>query len=817
MYTIQQIATILHITNHTLYHQSITQLCVDSRRISQADETIFFCITTTHNNGHAYINDAYHKGVRSFVVSTMPCDVSVYPQANFLQVPNVVQALQLIATHHRSQYTYPVIGVTGSNGKTIVKEWLNQLLQHEYNIIRSPKSYNSQLGVPLSIWHMRKQHTLAIIEAGISTYNEMEHLSNIIQPTIGILTNIGTAHSAGFSSMEQKLTQKLLLFTKVDLLICSSSNTLIHHTLKAMHIPLFSWGSRATDTLCITLLTKENDNTHIQYTYNHAALALTLPFTNDAAIENAMHCVCVLHYFNNNIHAIQQKIYLLQPVAMRLEVIKGANNCIIINDSYSNDINALQIGLHYLQQQTNNLHRTVILTTIEDSSTPATELYTQVAALLTQHKVTKLIAIGSTMELHKASFAHIPTTIYYSSVANAVAAYHNALYHNEVILVKGARSFAIEQYVTLLQEQVHQTVLEVNLTALAHNIQLYQQCLQPSTAVMAIVKAFGYGSGAVEVATVLQQRNVKYLAVAYPDEGVILRKAGIHLPIMVMNTDEAAFNAMVAYNLEPELYSLSILTAFVQYATQHALVQYPVHIKFDTGMHRLGFVAADMQALCAVLLHQNVVQVSTAFTHLVASEDATHDAYTIQQNEQYTAMVNELEATLQYHVTKHIANTAAIIRWPQLQHNMVRLGIGMYGVSTSTLPTRQVLTLKTTIAQLKTIQQHNTVGYGRKGKVIRPSIIATVRIGYADGYNRQLGNGVGYMVVNGVPAPTIGNICMDMTMLDVTDVPNVQEHDMVEVYGNAIPIQQVASWCHTIPYEILTGIAQRVKRVYIEE
>ncbi len=818
MYLVSEIAKIINgkIVCTSTNDAPIQYLSTDSRTISFAAETLFFAIVSPTRNGHQYLYDAHQMGVRNFIVSKK-VDNTKLLNSNIIQVSNTITALQKLAIAHRSKFNIDVIGITGSNGKTIVKEWLNQLLQPDFNIVRSPKSYNSQIGVAFSVWQIQQQHNLAIFEAGISEANQMAILQKIIAPTIGIITNIGEAHNEGFNNnLQQKVNEKIILFKNCKTIIFNSDNNLITNEIykKYATANLVSWGHLETNTIQIIKQQQKQNSTALQLVYNKNKYNIHLPFIDAASIENAMHCIAVLFIKNYTEQQINIRLQQLQNVALRLEQKKGINNCIIINDTYSNDINSLQIALDYIQQF-KQLQKTVILTDMQQVGQNAKYVYQKVANLLLQKKIKKLIAVGPVLRSFQHLFKNL-TEIHF--VEDTIALHHFIASHhfeNEIILCKGARSFELEQVVILLQEKVHQTVLEIDIEKLIFNVKAHQQVLQPNTKIMAIVKAFGYGSGSIAIAQTLQQLGVAYLAVAYADEGVTLRKAGIYLPIMVMNVDTTAFEIILQYNLEPELFSITILQQFLQFAKNNALANYPVHIKLDTGMHRLGFENTDLQTICNILKNQNVIQVQSILSHLVGSEDASLDAFTKQQNTNFVNMAKAIEDTLGYNCIKHIANSSGIQRHPKLQHQMVRLGIGMYGVQKCKLGLQQVCILKTTIAQIKKVAKNDTVGYNRKGVLKKNAIIATIRIGYADGFSRNLGNGKGKVMVNNILVPTIGNICMDMTMIDITNVPNVQEGDFVTIFGNGITVQQVANWSNTIPYEILTNINERVKRVYL--
>ncbi|MFC4232191.1 bifunctional UDP-N-acetylmuramoyl-tripeptide:D-alanyl-D-alanine ligase/alanine racemase [Parasediminibacterium paludis] len=821
-YSIKHIAQIISASCAVLEEASIVYLLIDSRKIVFPETSLFFALTGPRRDGHSYIHEVYKRGVRNFVVS-QKIDTTLYPNANFLLVNDVLKALQTLASHHRSQFHYPVIGITGSNGKTIVKEWLYQLLQGEENIVRSPRSYNSQVGVPLSVWQMQRQHTLGIFEAGISTVGEMEALANIIQPTIGILTNIGEAHSEGFANDEEKLKEKLQLFTHCQQLVYCKDALPTGNNIEALlnpSIQLFSWSKKDIATVQITSETRLLNQTEIFILYQEKSFSIFIPFTDTASIDNAISCICVMLLKGFEIATIQSRLLQLQPVEMRMQLKKGVNNTYILNDSYSNDLSSLSIALDYLKQQSGSANTTVILSDILQAGIADDKLYVMVANELQQRHIHRFIGIGKVISKYHVVFNNIQQTSFYNTTDDFLQQATHHQFSNDYILLKGARVFAFERINHWLEQKVHQTVMEINLSAMVHNVKQYQQKLLPTTKLMAMVKAFSYGSGSVEVARLLQFHKVDYLAVAYADEGVDLRKAGITLPIMVMNVDEAGFDALVDYNLEPEIYSFNIYNSFQQYLFQQGIQQFPIHIKFNTGMNRLGFEVDDVEILAKQLVKQQTFVVKTVFSHLVASESAEHDGFTQHQAILFNTACAVLEQQLPNRFIKHLANSSGIFRHPNLQYNMVRLGIGLYGVDSANgteLHLQPVATLKTTIAQIRTVKANDTVGYNRKGKVLRDSKIATIRIGYADGFNRQLGNGVGKVWLHHQLAPVIGNVCMDMVMIDVTDIVNVQEGDEVEVFGKHLPIQQVAVWCNTIAYEVMTTISQRVKRVYIEE
>lgn len=831
MYSIEDIQKI--VKGKWLQHAGtayIDQLLPDSRKILFPASSLFFALKGPRRDGHAFLQEVYDKGLRNFIVSNEAA-VSLPADANIILVKNTLQAMQQLAAWHRKQCSFPVIGITGSNGKTIVKEWLYQLLEEKFIIVRSPKSYNSQTGVPLSVWQMNVNHNLALIEAGISQSGEMDKLEKIIQPTIGVFTNIGEAHNEGFLNLRQKAREKLQLFVHAGILIYCSDypeiNEAVAELLQSQRnqpdnkLQLFTWSANTYASLRIVSLIKDEQVTYIQALYKERDFSFKIPFTDDAAVENAITCCCVLLQLGMDEQYIAAHIPKLGRVAMRLELKKGINNCSIINDSYSADLSSLKIALDFLARQNQHQRKTVILSDMLQTGKTEKELYQLIGAALLHAKVDRFIGIGPQMKKNRKTFEAIDgiEVKIYAHIGAFKKDFYHLKFHNESILLKGARVFAFENIIPLLEQKVHQTVLEINLTSVLHNLQQYQQVLKPTTKIMLMVKAFSYGSGSYEIASLLQFHKVDYLAVAYADEGIELRKAGIHLPIMIMNPDSSSFDALLQFNLEPDIYSFELLQLFDSFLQKEGIPQFPVHIEIETGMNRLGFNRMGM-ALLGNKLVDSACKVQTVFTHLAASEDPAIDAFTIEQHSNFLAAAAELQAAIGYDFIKHIANSAAILRFPQMEMDLVRLGIGLYGIDSAashTLDLKEVSTLKTTIAQIKELKAGETIGYGRRGLAKKDSRIATVRLGYADGYPRRLGNGIGRMLVNGHPAPVIGSVCMDMTMLDISEIKDTQVGDEVVVYGPDLSVQKLANWAQTIPYEIMTGISQRVKRVYFEE
>lgn len=822
-YSLSEIATIWKLSSNSFPQGTVKHLVTDSRKVVAPHESLFFAIPGLRRQGIDFIDELYQKGVRYFVVPHSFQPSTNTDDAVYFFVEDVVRALQQLAAWHRKHFNYPVIGITGSNGKTVVKEWLYQLLKQDFSIVRSPRSYNSQIGVPLSVWEMSNQHQLAIFEAGISQPNEMKFLAEVIQPTISVFTHFGDAHAENFGSKLEKLQEKMQLFPINGEWVVSADffpdewNNFIQLPSNA-----FTWSRKKSATLRVSAVQLNESHTTIQAVYKNQPIQINIPFTDQASINNAITCWSVLLSLNIPQPIIQQRMLYLEPVEMRLHLRKGMHNCILINDAYNTDLGSLQVALDYLMQHHLQQRRTtIILSDITAGNSNLSAIYSLVADAIAARNIDRFIAVGKDMIAHAALFLQKGLSpIFFENTDALISAWYSLRFHDETILLKGARRFGFERLSQLLEEQVHQTVMEVNLSALAHNIKSYQKRLNPTTQVMAMVKAFSYGSGIEEVARVMEKNGVDYLAVAYADEGVALRKAGIRLPIMVMSPEPTAFDALVEHALEPEIYDLKLLQELVRYIHAQAIPTFPIHIKLDTGMHRLGFESHEMNDLLQILQSHPQLLVKSVFSHLAASEQAQHDNFTLQQQRVFEAGVMAIEEVVHYTFLKHIANTAAVQRHPSLEYNMVRLGIGLYGADVTKdapIDLETVATLTTTVAQVKEVAKGDTVGYGRLGVAERDMRIATIRIGYADGFGRSLGLGKGKVWIQGGLAPVVGQVCMDMTMVDVTDIPGVVAGTSVEIFGKNLPVQQVASWANTIVYEILTGISQRVKRVYFEE
>ncbi|WP_025145324.1 bifunctional UDP-N-acetylmuramoyl-tripeptide:D-alanyl-D-alanine ligase/alanine racemase [Pedobacter jeongneungensis] len=815
IYTLAKIAEILNADTKLVDGEVIIQyLVIDSRSVLVPENSMFFALLS-HRDGHEFIKDAYEKDIRNFVITEAKY-VNQYPDCNFLLVDNALEALQQLTIYHRNQFDLKTIGITGSNGKTIVKEWLYQLLAADFNIVKSPKSYNSQIGVPLSVWQIEADDTLGIFEAGISAVNEMQRLAEIIQPEIGILTNIGEAHAEGFSSKKEKLTEKLKLFKDSDLFIYAPEYVTEVSTKDLPGKKKFSWSSKQVADLQITTVEPIEGNCYLRAIYQDTEIECMLPFKDKASIENGMICWATLLALGYTPEQADLRLEKLSHVSMRLELKNGINQCSIIDDSYSADISSLAIALDFLNQQNQHPKKTVILSELFETGRDDLDLYSEIADLLAQKKVSRLIGIGTHISRYADLFKF--ETQFFDDTNAFVEAFPGLQFNHETILVKGARRFEFGRISKLLTQKIHDTVLEIDLNAMVGNLQFYRSKVKPGVKIMAMVKAFSYGSGSFEIANLLQFHKVDYLAVAYADEGIALRKAGITLPIMVMSPEESAFEAIIKHRLEPEIYSVEILNSFLNALSDYDF-DYPIHIKIDSGMHRLGFDQSEMDALSALLKDSVRVKVQSIFSHLVASDAAEHDGFTGQQIVKFKSIADQLVKVLGYKPLLHISNTSGISRWPEAQMDMVRLGIGLYGFDSALANNRglqTVMVLKTTVTQVKNLEPGETVGYSRKGIMPNGGKIATVKIGYADGYTRYFGNGVGKMLVNGYLVPVIGSICMDMTMLDVTGI-DVKPGDEAIVFNQEHTIMQLAKDINTIPYEILTNISQRVKRVYFYE
>ena len=817
-YTLQQIATIAGGTViHGKGESLVENILLDSRKLILAEKACFFALKGPHHNGHLYLQDMYLRGVRNFVVTRGEPLPENIPEANIAETSDTLSALQKLAAYHRNRFSYPVVAITGSNGKTIVKEWLNQLLQPDFRIVRSPRSFNSQVGVPLSLWQMDESFELALIEAGISRKGEMEKLAEMIHPDIGIFTRIGPAHQENFSSTTEKIREKLRLFKSAKTLIyCKDHREIaaeIENTADSDQ-QLLAWSTKEPAALQITLSPPKSGKTELLALWQGKSIPLWLPFTDPPSVENALHCLALALYLQVSETSIADRLQKLTPVAMRLELLNGINDCTLINDVYNSDLNSLEMAVDLLSQQQQHSKNTVILSDIAETGLSEASLYQKVANLLKAKKIHRLIGIGPELS-RQASRFQIPETAFYPNTESFLQALQPVKFTAENILLKGARKFEFERISSALQQKAHETILEINLSHLVHNLNVFRQQLEPATSIMAMVKASSYGSGSVEIANVLQFNRVAYLGVAFADEGVELRRAGISLPIVVMNPEATAYESMVHYDLEPQIYNSRTLRGFAGALRRtSATGSFPIHLKLDTGMNRVGYKTADLEELASDLKQHPELQVKSIFSHLSGSDNPALDDFTRQQIATFEAMYNQLVQILQYRPMRHILNSSGISRFPEAHYEMVRLGIGLYGIGNSgLLPTTRLLT---TISQVKKVEAGESVGYNRAEVLKKDSRIAILPIGYADGLRRSLGNRRGKVWVNGHLVPFVGSICMDMSMIDISGI-SCKEGDQVEIFGQHQSLSEFSKALDTIEYEVLSTISHRVKRVYLQE
>ena len=797
---------------------SVEQILTDSRRLRDPKQTVFFALKSDRDNGSKYVEHLYRKNVRVFVLQD-EIAFEKYPQASFILVKDSLKALQLLVQKHRKNFDIPIIGITGSNGKTIIKEWVFELLKPDRKIVRNPRSYNSQIGVPLSVWMLDEETELGIFEAGISKDGEMGNLQKIIQPSIGIFSNIGDAHQENFIDYKHKISEKVRLFTHAETIIYCKDNQLID--LQFSNSPIFedtnllTWSEKFSADLRIVEKLVLNGETIIKAKHLGKDLELSIPFVDFASYENLVHIWLLMIFLGYNQEIIQARISKLTQVGMRLEQKQAVNNCTIINDTYNSDIGSLNIALDLLLQQNQHDKRTLILSDILQTGRDTGVLYKEVSELITNKKINRFLGIGP--DLMSVTEMFPENSIFFKDTDSFLENIKIDDFHDEAILLKGARKYEFEQISNYLQNKSHETVLEVDLTNLIHNLNYYRSLLKPNVKLMAMVKAFSYGAGSVEVANILQFHKVDYLAVAYADEGVALRETGISLPIMVMNPEEVSFDQMIRNQLEPEIYSFRTLYSYYEAVRKDGTIYAPLHLKVETGMNRLGFSEEDIPKLISFISQNPTLKIASIFSHLSGSDDSIFDDYTDQQILRFNKISKKIQAAFSYPINRHIANTNGIQRHPNSQFDMVRLGIGMYGISSIDQKyLKEVNSLTTRISQIKTIKAEDTVGYNRAGKLNNGGQIATIPIGYADGLRRSLNKGVGKFMINGELAPVVGNVCMDMCMLDVTNI-DCKEGDEVIIFGKDYPIKNLAEQMNTIEYEVLTGISQRVKRVYYQE
>lgn len=822
LYSIENITALIGARRFGTAEAEIAWLLTDSRSLSFAETSLFFALRTKVGDGHKYVPELYRRGVRNFVVGTVPEDRErAYPDANFLLVVSPLKALQRLAERHREEFAVPVVGVTGSNGKTIVKEWLYQLLSPSMHVTRSPRSYNSQIGVPLSVWLTDERTQVGVFEAGISQPGEMAALRAIIQPTIGVMTNLGQAHQENFSTMEEKAQEKVSLFKDAGAVVYCADEPLVADALDRSGYAgkRLAWTRHGEKTaaLQVTAVEKAAAETRVRYAYNGAAGEYALPFTDEASVADSLHCLAVCLLLGLTQEEAARRMARLEPVAMRLEVMQGVRGCTVVDDAYNSDVTSLDIALDFLNRRPEQAghSRTVILSDILQTGESGDRLYRKVNEMLELRGVERLIGVGPQISAAHSLFSMKKT--FFPSVAALTESGLLDTLHDEIVLVKGARKFCFEQITAALSLKVHETTLEVNLEALAENLNHYRKYLAPGTKITCMVKASGYGAGSVEIAKTLQDRGVDYMAVAVADEGAVLRRAGITSGIMVMNPELTSFGTLFEYDLEPEVYSFKLLEALIAAAQRQGIQDFPIHIKLDTGMHRLGFDPKnDIPALTDRLLHQTAVAPRSVFSHFVGSDSPDFDEFSARQFAVFDEASRALQKAFPDKILRHICNTAGIARFPERHLDMVRLGLGLYGIDPiDNHRLHNVTTLRSTILQIHDVPAGDSVGYSRRTFLTRPSRVAAVPIGYADGLNRRLGNGNGYCLVNGKKAPYAGNICMDVCMIDVTDI-DCREGDPVEIFGDNLPVTELSDQLGTIPYEVLTGVSERVKRVYFQ-
>ena len=812
-YRISDIAHIINAERTGSEDALINWLLIDSRSLCFPKETLFFAIRTNRNDGHKYIGELYKRGVRNFIVSSLPADIDQYPQSNFLLVHDTLQAMQQLAAYHREQFDIPVIAITGSNGKTTVKEWLYQLLSPDFNVCRSPRSYNSQVGVPLSLWLLNQHNDVAIIEAGISNPNEMDNLNRMIRPTISVITNIGEAHQENFFTKEGKCDEKLKLMRNCETAVINLQDDFITKVARQEIL------NKVKNWPMVRSVEKKGTSATITYTLNGKQGQYTIPFIDNAAIENSVTCLATCASLEGvNLEAICARMATLEPVAMRLEVKDGINGCTLINDTYNSDIHSLDIALDFMSRRpdTQSQKRTLILSDILQSGEASRTLYAKVAEMAEQRGIEKVIGVGEAISSCSQYFKM--DAYFYKTTEDLIASEVFASLNNEFILIKGARRYHFDRLSDLLTLKVHQTILEVNLNALIENLHYYRSFMEPETKMVCMVKASAYGIGSLETSKTLQDQGVDYLAVAVADEGADLRKAGITSNIMVMNPEMTSFKMLFDYRLEPEVYNFQLLEALIYAAEKEGITNFPIHVKLDTGMHRLGFdPKADIDRLITRLSKQSALIPCSVFSHFVGSDADEFDSFSRQQFDMYDEASRKLQAAYSHKILRHICNSAGIEHFPKYHLDMVRLGLGLYGINPRNNEViNNVATLKTTILQIRNVPAGDTVGYSRKGKIDHDCRIAAIPIGYADGLNRKLGNGNCYCMVHGQKAPYVGNICMDVCMIDVTGI-ECSEGDYVTIFGDELPVTVLSDAIGTIPYEILTSVSTRVQRVYTQE
>lgn len=798
----------------------IETIATDTRTSNLPDSTIFFALPGSINDGHDFIHEAILKGIKNFVVSQDIVGPKV--KVNFFKVKNTLEALQKVAAYHRASFSdLEVLTITGSNGKTTIKEWLSQIID-DRQVVKSPKSYNSQTGVALSLWQIRESDQLGIFEAGISRIGEMEALEKMIRPNIGLFTMIGDAHAEGFENMDQKLFEKLKLFKNVQAIIFEEDDIIVSLAIRELYEDkqLYSWGWSEHSTLFVVKDMKSSlHDTEIKIKYKNSILKFKVPFVDKASIDNALHCLAGLLVLGVSVENIKSGLLQLHNLPMRLELKTGENGSILVNDTYNADIQSFRMAMDFMDQQAGKREKAVIISDFMQTGLTSAELNQSLAASIHKHEVKHVIGVGITVEnLRK----YLNTDVlfqYFKSTDQLIEQIHDINLAQKIILVKGARVFKLEKIIEVLSEKIHTATLETDLQALGHNLRVFSQYLGKDTKIIGVIKASAYGSGSEELAKFLEHRKVAYLAVAYIDEGIQLRKAGIKLPVIILNPDRSSVNDMANFDLEPEVYSLEQLKDIINYLKLANKSDFKIHLKIDTGMHRMGFMSQDIPVLCQYLKDTKSLKVASIFSHLSSSEDSGDDAFTEQQVTLLNKHFETISETIGYQPYKHILNSAGIVRFPQFHFDMVRLGLGLYGIDSAGVLTDQlekVHTLKAIVIQVKDIGKDAFIGYNRKGRVSKPGKIAVINIGYADGLLRIAGNGRYSVNINGVDFPIIGNVCMDLTIIDIGLHADVKVGDEAVIFGKNKPVEVLASVCGTIPYEILSRISNRIKRLYIQ-
>jgi alanine racemase len=820
-YSLDQVQTILQakwLQRRPSAELQLDYLLLDSRQLVFPERSLFLAMPGRVYNGHQFLGVLYQAGLRNMLVF-QDLDPGLFPEASIVKVDNILLALQQLAAHHRQQFNYPVIGITGSNGKTMVKEWLFQVLYTDFSIVRSPRSYNSQIGVPLSVWNMGPNHDLAIFEAGVSRRGEMQNLAPIVHCDLGIFTFLGEAHAEGFASKEEKLREKIQLFAYANTVIYCCDDPLVESVMQEQKFQKLSWSleNHPSASLKIKILERQAGSCLLETFYHGERILLPLPFSDQVSLVNAIHCWVTMLYFGLASASIRERMASLQALPMRLELQDGQNGCLLVNDTYNADLNSLQQALHFLAAHDQGMSRSLILSDLLQTGESDESLIQSISLLLKGQQIQSLIGVGKKMPALQKLLPKQVEQHYYPDTETLLRALPQFNWQRQAILIKGAREFGLEKIAQYLSRQAHPTVLEINLSALGHNLRTYRRLLQPGVGLMVMIKAAAYGAGSTEVARMLEYIGAEYCCVAYPDEGAELRQAGISAPIAVLNPEPASFNQLLRHRLEPTIYSLDQLRSLLAFLQGRDL---PIHLSLDTGMHRLGFDQHEIPALLQFLNENPGLKIASVFSHLAGSEDPVHDDFTAEQARRFVSMYEAIGGVLGYRPLRHLLNSNGISRFPQYQFDMVRLGIGLYGIDVSNTlpePLQVMFSLKASISQVKEVAPGETIGYSRRALVTAPMRSATISIGYADGLPRLAGNGAYQVLIRGQLAPILGSVCMDMCMVDVSHIPAAQAGDQVEVFGPNLPVDHLARVAQTIPYEIFTGISQRVKRIYLQE